>query len=262
MAYIQFLFGAAIGSFLNVLAVRYDPDRFLFAEKVIGGRSNCPKCKKTLRWFELVPVLSYIIQGGKCRRCKTNISPQYLLVEILCGLIFVFVPLILSGQPMAAGLLYLLWILAFLILLLISLIDLRLFIIPDELTVALAALGIILGFLDPPSMALRVFSGLGAGTFFFLVFELYRSIRHIDGMGFGDVKLAAALGLLLGFPDIFIALSSGFVLGAIIGVGLIVFGKSGMKTAIPFGPFLALGALIALVGGNVIVAYLFEALVR
>src|SRR5580704_2783986 len=88
-----FIFGLAIGSFLNVVALRYDGEHFLFSNKKLGGRSHCPHCKKTLRWFELIPLVSFAIQGGKCRHCKAPIGWQYPLVELISGIIFVAVPL-------------------------------------------------------------------------------------------------------------------------------------------------------------------------
>ena len=97
MGIILFFFGAAVGSFINVLATRYDPAAFLFSRRVIGGRSHCPGCGKTLRWFELIPLFSFLVQGGRCRRCKKRLSIQYLIVELLSGLIFVLVPVIIHS---------------------------------------------------------------------------------------------------------------------------------------------------------------------
>ncbi len=89
---ILFVFGLAIGSFLNVVALRYDGERSLFDAGPVSGRSYCPHCGRTLRWFELVPLVSFIMQGAKCRRCHAPISFQYPLVELISGLVFVFVP--------------------------------------------------------------------------------------------------------------------------------------------------------------------------
>src|SRR3989344_2404324 len=97
MNILLFIFGAVLGSFINVLAVRYDPERFIFDSKVIGGRSYCPHCRKTLRWFELVPLMSFLFQRGQCLGCGRRISFQYPLVEIVAGLICVFVPMRLEG---------------------------------------------------------------------------------------------------------------------------------------------------------------------
>src|ERR1035437_5082629 len=130
---ILFVFGLAIGSFLNVVAGRYDGERSLFAAAPISGRSHRPHCKQTLRWFELVPLVSFMMQGGKCRRCKAPIRFHYPVAEIISGLIFVFVPLRIMTIAGTNGFLLmglsLFWILFFEALFVMSLIDIRLGII-------------------------------------------------------------------------------------------------------------------------------------
>lgn len=100
--FVLFVFGLVIGSFLNVVSLRYDGGRFIFDPRVIGGRSHCPHCKKTLRWFELVPLASFLAQGGRCRSCKAKLSIQYPIVELLYGATFVLVPW-RAAAFMAAG---------------------------------------------------------------------------------------------------------------------------------------------------------------
>ncbi len=140
---ILFLIGASFGSFLNVLYFRYHPDKFILSKDIIKGRSYCPKCHKTLSFYELIPVISFIIQGGKCRSCKQKISFQYILIEILAGLIFVFTPLFLRNNFITFfskihniyyfwGLSFI-WSIILLTLILIALIDLKFQIIPNEL---------------------------------------------------------------------------------------------------------------------------------
>ena len=131
-----FAFGTFVGSFINVLGVRYSEKNGF--RSAVHGRSKCSSCKKTLKWYELVPILSFIVLGGKCRGCKAKISWQYPIVEILTGLVFLLVPLQL-GQGIPA----LIWVLAFLTFILISIIDLRLKIIPDKLTIFIAMLGVL-----------------------------------------------------------------------------------------------------------------------
>src|SRR5579864_1730638 len=128
VVFFLFLAGVAVGSFLNVLALRYD------GKWHAGGRSHCPKCGHILHWFELIPLASFAIQRGKCRSCGVKIGLQYPFVESLSGAIFVFVPLRFADNLFAG-----LWILAFEVLLLIAYIDLRLQIVPDELVVLLGA---------------------------------------------------------------------------------------------------------------------------
>ena len=145
MLVILFAFGLALGSFLNVVAMRYDGKHFLFSAKLIGGRSQCEQCKKTLRWFELVPLFSFVLQGGRCRRCKARLSIQYPIVELLSGIIFVSVPFAfgigaITGAPLV--LLAALWIAVFEALLVMTLIDIRLGVIPDEINIFLGAIGV------------------------------------------------------------------------------------------------------------------------
>ncbi len=250
-----FLFGAAIGSFVNVVALRYDPDLFLFARKRIGGRSRCPHCGKTLRWFELIPLVSFALAGGRCLTCHARVSIQYPLVEVLSGLIFILVPLRLDGF-MAHGLWFMdaLWISVFESLLLMSLIDIRLQIIPDEINIFLLALGLV-ALVFPMNHEPSTSYLLGA-LFALFFFSLIILTTRGRGMGLGDVKLAAPLGLLFGWPDILILTVSSFIVGSAFGLYAMVFKNKNMKSAVPFGPFLALGAVITFFAGREI-AYLY-----
>ena len=277
-AIILFIFGLAFGSFFNVVAMRYDGERFVFSSKQIGGRSHCPHCKRTLSWFELIPLASFLIQGGHCRTCRTRLSFAYPVTELVTGLIFVLVPWRVSvfygvtGSALVA--LAALWVAVFCTLLLISQIDLRLGIIPDELTVLLVGLGAAiifvlqtgvqepLSFLWLPTIGLDASAGIwlshvvGAlvGVGFLGALWLLTKGR---GMGMGDVKLALPLGLLLGWPDVIGAFVAAFVIGAVVGVAAIFAKRKTMQSAIPFGPFLALAVLVIFFWGQAIVqAYL------
>lgn len=260
---ILFVFGLAVGSFLNVLALRYDGEHFLFDPRVIGGRSHCPHCSRTLRWFELVPVISFLIQGGKCRNCKAKISWQYPLVELISGILFVAVPWRLGGNIILS----IFWIAAFVILLLITYIDIRLQIIPDELSVLLMLLALFSGifwvgnfgsvnysFLNPYAAffglqgdfwANRAVGALFGGAFFGALVLVTRG----KGMGMGDVKLAVPLGFLFGWPDVLFLTASAFVFGACVGAGFLIRKTKTMKSALPFGPFLALAAAFIFFAG-------------
>jgi len=257
-----FFFGAALGSFIGVLATRYSEEKgFRLAAR---GRSKCPHCKKTLKWYELVPLVSFAIQRGMCRRCKHKLSWQYPVVEILSGLVLVLVPLKL-GQ----GIPTILWVVALLSFVLISIIDLRLRIIPDKLVALVAFLGILLFsfyeitgeyglvggvikgsfigsfainlWLGEPSVFLNFATGIVFGVLFFgLIYFLSRG----RAMGFGDVKFAGAIGALLGWPDVALALILAFVIGAAWGSFLILRNKKTMKDNLPFGPFMAVGVTL------------------
>ncbi len=240
---ILFAFGLATGSFLNVVATRYDGEHFLFSTKLIGGRSHCEQCKKTLRWFELVPLASFAAQGGRCRRCRARLSAQYPVVELLSGIIFIAVPFGLGAVVSApATLAAVIWIAVFEALLVMTLIDIRLGIIPDEINIFLGVAGVLLLLVPAPlgagAVLAKVLAALGAGAFFALLIAVTRG----KGMGMGDLKLAIPLGLIFGWPDILLALMAAFVIGAIVGVFAIARGTRSIKGTLPFGPFLAVGA--------------------
>lgn len=259
---ILFVFGIAIGSFLNVVILRYDGEHFLLDAKTIGGRSHCPHCKETLRWFELLPVVSYAAQGGRCRRCRARISAQYPVVELLSGFVFACVPLVaLAGQGpgnVLAVALAAIWIAAFEALLVMSAIDIRLGIIPDEINIFLALLGVFLvvvtaaGLGSEESVAVSAFLGalFGAAVFAALV-----AVTRGKGMGMGDLKLAIPLGLLFAWPGIAIVFFFAFVIGAAVGVVTVALGRNSMKGTLPFGPFLALGAAVAFFWGPAILGW-------
>ncbi len=282
MGFARFLFGLAIGSFINVIAVRYNPDRFILTKDTIGGRSHCSKCGQTLRWFELVPLLSYLVQRGRCRRCRAPLSLQYPLAELASGFVFLWVAphaahLFFAGRMSVVPLmLSVLWTAIFELLLLLSLIDIRLNLIPDEINILLAALGVAVIFVSRP------FFGLASGSFFgpyallfggrgnifmnhaigFLVcaalFVFLILITRGRAMGIGDLKLAAALGIIFGWPDGFILCGLAFVAGSIFGGAAMAVKRKTMKSFLPFGPFLAFAALLTFFFGIPIVSAYFR----
>jgi prepilin signal peptidase PulO-like enzyme (type II secretory pathway) len=281
MAILLFVFGVAVGSFLNVVSLRYRDDKFLLSQGVIGGRSRCPHCKTALGWFELIPLLSFLLQRGRCRSCGAKISFQYPLVEFLSGLIFVFVPSRLVSQGLVISsashlLLSTFWVLVFLTLLLISLIDLRLGIIPDEANVFLLFLGFLIILFTPPYFA------SGQGSFFgpySPFFGSWGSIwpRHIlaallmgaffgfliyftrgRGMGVGDLKLGIPLGFIFGWPDIVLIICASFIIGSLAGLYVIAFKNKSLKSSLPFGPFLAAAAAITFFFGYELINLYFR----
>jgi len=264
MHFFLFVFGAVVGSFINVVSLRYKPGNKVF-DLNLNSRSHCPHCGKTLRWYELIPIVSFLIQFGKCRTCGHKLSLQYPLVEIISGLVFLLVPSAV-------------WIIIFLLLLLISIIDIRHFIIPDSLNLCLAVLGLILLFVNfysqnfnfLSSQFLRHYAGLfnlreniWINYFFAIligggIFALIILLSRGKAMGAGDVKLAAALGLIFGWPDILMVLFSGFLAGTIISLGLMLFKKKKIKDMVPFGPFLSSGAAITFFFGYQIIDMYFK----
>jgi leader peptidase (prepilin peptidase)/N-methyltransferase len=236
------LFGAVVGSFLNVVAHRLPR-----GESVVRPRSRCPGCGVAIRPYDNVPVLSWLLLRGRCRDCGEPISVRYPLVEggtgLLCALVVV------AKGPHASALL---GIALVLVLVPITLIDLEVRLIPNVLTIAgsLVALAI-LGATDAGAIPGHLLAAaIGGGVLFAIVFVYPR------GMGMGDAKLVAMLGLFLG-RSVGVALFTGFLAGTVVGALIIArLGVArGRKTAIPFGPYLALGGLVALFAGDEIVRW-------
>ncbi len=234
---IVFVFGLVIGSFLNVVI-----DRLPREENIVWERSRCDHCKKQLRWFELIPVVSYLLLGGRCLRCKKRLSLQYPLVELVSGM--GFVALFLGSQPSIP---LALPIIVFCLLLAFFVIDLKHQILPDQIMILLFMVTAVMGYFVSPEQRITHFlSGMGAGAFFLLLWLVTKG----RGIGFGDVKLAFILGFLLGYPSIIISLYIAFLTGAIAGVILILSRKARMKTRIAFGPFLISGAFATWLWGE------------
>ncbi len=245
---IFFILGLIIGSFLNVVIIR------LNTEKTFGGRSACMSCQNQLVWYELIPVFSFLGLRGRCRNCKTKISMQYPLVEFLTALIFAalflkFQDVFFYSSTLVFSFTYAYYASVFSLLLVIAVYDLKHKIIPDVLSVVLGILAFIglflfnsLGFyLHIPSI-LELLSGLIIAA----PFAFFWFISKGTWMGLGDAKLAIGLGWLLGLSRALSGVVVAFWIGAIIGLALVVFSKKhGMKSQIPFAPYLVLGTLLA-----------------
>jgi leader peptidase (prepilin peptidase)/N-methyltransferase len=234
------VFGALVGSFLNVVAYRLPRH-----ESLVRPASHCPNCGVPVKPYDNVPVLSWLLLRGRCRSCHEPISPRYPLVEALTAALCVGAVL---AHDSAAGIA--LSVALILIVVPAALIDLEHRIIPNKLTALGAILALGLGtVLDPGGEPTRLIAGAAAGGFL-----LIAALAYPGGMGMGDVKLAGVMGLFLGeavAPAILIALLAGVVVGA--GVIARKGARAGRKTAVPFGPFLALGALVAVFAGPALV---------
>lgn len=234
------LFGATIGSFLNVVSYRL-PRR----ESLITPGSRCPSCAAPIKPYDNIPVLGWFLLRGRCRSCGERISIRYPAIEALAALLAVAVILTKhSVHDIALGLMLAA------ILVPIALIDLEHRIIPNKITLPAAVLAIAVGVATRPgSVAEQLVAGLGAGGFFLLFALVYPR-----GMGMGDVKLAAVLGLFLG-SSVPVALLVAVIAGTVVGATIIarVGVSEGRKTAVPFGPFLAFGGVIALLAGPALV---------
>jgi leader peptidase (prepilin peptidase)/N-methyltransferase len=237
----SFAFGAVMGSFANVLI-----HRLPLGLSIVSPGSRCPSCGAGIRWFDNIPILSYFILGGRCRGCETTISPRYPLVEALSGVLFAAVVFKLGIQPAAAALALFAWALV-----VITFIDLDHRIIPDVISLPGTVLGLAFsfapGFPRPVDSAVGV--AIGAG-FLFLVLYAYEKIMGEEGMGMGDVKLLAMIGAFLGWQALPVTVLVSSLTGSLVGVGYaLVKGESVRKFPVPFGPFLALGALVHLFFG-------------
>jgi leader peptidase (prepilin peptidase)/N-methyltransferase len=234
------LFGLLIGSFLNVVAYRLPR-----GESLVSPGSRCPGCGSAVKPYDNVPVLSWLLLRGRCRNCGEPISPQYPLVEFATGALWAAVVAARDDAgSIALGLILVTALVP------IVVIDLERRLIPNRITGPAAIAAIAAGLLlDIDFVPEQLIAGAGAFAFFFVAAWAYRR-----GMGMGDVKLAGVLGLCLGravIPAILIALLAGVLIGGVIvaRVGT----RAGRKTAVPFGPFLALGAVIALFVGDAMV---------
>lgn len=250
---VLFAVGAIIGSFLNVVIYRTVNE-----ESWVWGRSKCDSCQTLVRWYDNIPLVSYLLLRARCRQCQEPIALSYPVVEFLTGSLFVwwywggFVFFELTKAPFQT-LQPLFWLTVGILLLLIAVADTLYYIIPD----------VVVGLLMVVSLAYRVFlvlSGimqindfiltlvamLGAIAFFGALWAITRG----KGMGFGDVKLVAPLALLLGWPKVIVAIFLAFILGASIGIVLLAWGRKKTSHVIPFGPFLVAGTFISLVFGN------------
>jgi leader peptidase (prepilin peptidase) / N-methyltransferase len=228
--------GAIAGSFLNVVAHRLPRH-----ESLVRPASHCPSCGTPVKPYDNIPVVSYLLLRGHCRSCRTRISPRYPLVEALTAALCVGAVL---AHGSAAGIA--LSVTLVLVLVPAALIDLEHRIIPNRLTAAGAVLALLIGVaLDPGGEPERLIAGVSAGAFL-----LAAALAYPGGMGMGDVKLAGVMGLFLGRAvgaAIVIALLSGVLLGAVVIARKGA--REGRKTAVPFGPFLALGGLVAVFAG-------------
>ncbi len=239
-----FILGTIIGSFLNVVILRYNT-----GESVVQTGSRCFSCGKKLKWHELIPILSFIIQQGRCRNCKSKISIQYPIVEFLTGLIFLLTFQITHYSLLITGYYFII----FSLLIVIAVYDVRHQIIPNGFVYAFDILAF-LNLFQVSSFKFQV-SSFFAGIIFFSFFGLLWLLSKGTWMGFGDAKLALGIGWLMGSIKGILALILSFWTGAVVGIFLLFFlkDKYNIKSKIAFGPFLILGALIAFFFGNVII---------
>lgn len=237
------LLGLAVGSFLNVCIHRLPRGQSLNSPP-----SRCPSCDYRLQWFDNIPVLSYVLLGGRCRKCRAGISIRYPLVELITMALFVihgdvfgWSALLIARLVFASAMVVLFGI------------DLEHQLLPNVITLPGIAVGLIASVVLPPGIVDALIGVLIGGGVLWLIGEAYFRYSGHEGMGGGDVKMLAMIGAFLGWKLVLVTLVLSSIAGSLIGLAVIAFRKGGMKYALPYGTFLALGALVASLVGDAIV---------
>ena len=235
--------GLAVGSFLNVCIHRLPRGQSLNSPP-----SRCPHCDYQLRWFDNIPLVSYALLAGRCRKCRTRISIRYPIVELLTmglfvlhGVVFGWTALLVPRLVFACAMVVLFAI------------DLEHHLLPNAITLPGVAVGLIASTVLPPGIIDALIGVLIGGGVLWLIGEAYYRYSGHEGMGGGDVKMLAMIGAFLGWKLVLVTLVLSSVVGSVIGLLVIAMRKGGMKYALPYGTFLALGALVASLAGEAIV---------
>jgi leader peptidase (prepilin peptidase)/N-methyltransferase len=241
------LFGLALGSFLNVCIYRVP-----LQKSIVHPPSSCPCCGERIRFYDNIPVVSYLLLLGRCRHCHHPISPQYPLVEATTGLLSLAL-----FVKMGASLEYVLFMLFGASLIVIAFIDLQHKIIPDVLSIPGIILGLAFSLIPSSSLSWidSLIGILGGGGFLLLVALAFEKLTGRQGMGMGDVKMLAMIGAWMGWRALLFIVLLSSLTGSLIGGILLLLSRQGVRTKIPFGPFLALGTLIYLFFGNELVSW-------
>ena len=252
---IPFVFGAIIGSFLNVCIARIPND-----ESVVHPGSRCPKCKTPIPFYYNIPLISYVFLLGRCRVCAERISPRYLFVEILTGLFAVAL-----YSRFGSGFEFFVLFLLTAALIVISFIDLDVRIVPDVISLP----GIVLGLLCSitgyfffrtetsviPSPASSLIGILTGGGFLLATAWLYEKLTGVEGMGGGDIKLLGMIGAFLGWPAVPLTLFVASLIGSVVGLACMLVTGAGRRLALPFAPFLCSGALVSIFFSDAIIQF-------
>ncbi len=237
------VFGACIGSFLNVVIYRLP-----LGQSIVSPPSRCPHCGYRLQWYDNLPIAGWLLLGGRCRECGSRISIQYPIVELITAVLFVLVVWLTPPGPLMVTRLLLVCIL-------IALfgIDLEHQILPNTITLPGIVAGLLLSVIAPPGLRDAVIGVVLGGGILYAIAWAYYLWRREEGLGMGDVKMLAMIGAFLGWKAVLVTLVLSSFSGAVIGLALIVAQSGGMKRALPFGTFLAIGAVVAMFAGEPLV---------
>jgi len=241
-----FAFGAAIGSFLNVCVARLPA-----GVSIVKPGSRCPRCEQPIAWYDNLPILSYLLLAGRCRHCRSQISKVYPLVELLTAVLAVGV-----ARRFQVGVVFGAYFAFAAALVVITFIDLKHQIIPDVISLPGIALGFAVSFISPVTDPVSSVAGiiLGGG-FLGTVAVLGQWWYKREAMGWGDVKLLAMIGAFLGWRYLPLTILVSSLGGSMIGIAVMLYTGADRKLAIPFGPYLALGALVSLLWGDWLISW-------
>ena len=255
MSYLTFIYpaialviGLSFGSFANVCIYRLPKNK-----QVLTGRSYCPKCKKKIKWFDNIPLISFLSLDGRCRSCKKKISPQYFIVELIAGLGFLLI--FLNYDNHLAKLLLAILLTMYLM---IFFIDLKHFIIPDVLNYGIIVIAFLKNFLPDLNLnfvqdiKLSLMGGIAGFFSIWIIIYLYKTFKKTEGMGMGDAKLIAGVGLLLGWQSIPFVLFLSATLGLLMVMPSLLEKRKSLKSKIPFGPYIITAGVIYFLYGDVL----------
>lgn len=263
---LAFLLGLLLGSFLNVCIHRWPRE-----ESVVQPRSHCPQCRAQIAWYDNVPLLSYLLLGGKCRACGAPISMRYPLVELLTGALYAAAVARFGLEPFTFKV-----ALFGSMMLVLFFTDLAEFILPDEITIGGAVVGLVLSLFLPidagpaslvflltdtaaarwvASFADAASSALILGGFLLLVGEAYYRLRKVEGLGLGDVKMVAMLAAFWGISQTVLILVLSSLIGAVTGILIVVIGRKQWHYALPFGSYLAATGIVVTLWGDAILSW-------
>ncbi len=238
---IAFVLGLCIGSFMNVCIYRIP-----ILKSIVSPGSTCMSCNQPIRFYDNIPVISYLLLRGRCRNCKTPFSFRYPLIELLSGL-FALGAFLRWGMS-AESLIYYGFIA---VLVVITFIDIDHYIIPDVISLPGIPVGVIASFFLPEmTFKTSILGVLLGGGILYTVAWTYQFFAHKEGMGGGDIKLLAMIGAFVGWKGVLVTLFIGSIVGTLAGGAVMLYTRSSMKLKIPFGPFLAIGAMVHIFFGE------------
>jgi leader peptidase (prepilin peptidase)/N-methyltransferase len=237
--------GLCVGSFLNVCIYRLPR-----GQSVVAPRSRCPKCGRSLGWFENIPVVSWLALRGRCRRCAAPISIQYPIVELVTALVWLA---IVWQTPIG-------WVLASRLvlgtmLIVLFMIDLEHQLLPNIITLPGIVIGFLFSLVAPPGPLDSLLGILIGGGVLYGIAAAYYVLRKEEGMGMGDVKMLAMIGAFLGWRAVLLTLVLASFAGAVLGIAMMLFQRGNLRYALPFGTFLSLGAMVAMLFGEQLIAW-------